>query len=238
MRGKSRDAGIRDTGSRFGRARQGACPALTKKTDRSKLSVVRKGDKTRDRIVRQTGGLFNRFGYRSTPMSAVMKATGLQKGGLYGHFHSKKDLAIDTFRFNVSTLAGYLQSATAGANDTVTELRRFLAASIGVAEDRAVPGGCPVLNAAVESDDSFPALRKEAVLGAEGLRRAILRLLTRARAEGLIRRDVDIQSQSWFFLAAMEGGIMLSKLRGSSRPLEAVLRELNAALDAFIAEPK
>jgi len=197
---------------------------------------VRKGDQTRDRIVRETGGLFNRFGYRSTPMSAVMKATGLQKGGLYGHFRSKKDLAIETFRFNTATLATYLKGATAGAVDPVTELRRFLAASIGVAEDRALPGGCPVLNAAVESDDAFPALRKEVVIGAEGLRRAILRLLTRALGDGLIREDVDIQSQSYFFLAAMEGGIMLAKLRGGRRPLEAVLAQLNAAIDGFVVE--
>lgn len=197
---------------------------------------MRKGDQTRDRIVRETGGLFNRFGYRSTPMSAVMKATGLQKGGLYGHFRSKKDLAIETFRFNTATLATYLKGATAGAVDPVTELRRFLAASIGVAEDRALPGGCPVLNAAVESDDAFPALRKEVVIGAEGLRRAILRLLTRALGDGLIREDVDIQSQSYFFLAAMEGGIMLAKLRGGRRPLEAVLAQLNAAIDGFVVE--
>ncbi len=197
---------------------------------------MRKGDQTRDRIVRETGSLFNRFGYRSTPMSAVMRATGLQKGGLYGHFRSKKDLAIETFRFNTATLGSYLKDATAGAADPVTELRHFLAASIGVAEDRAVPGGCPVLNAAVESDDAFPALRREVVIGAEALRRAILRLLARARDEGLIRADVDIQSSSYFFLAAMEGGIMLAKLRGGRRPLEAVLGQLDAAIDAILVE--
>ena len=181
----------------------------------------------------KTGGLFNRFGYRSTPMSAVMRVTGLKKGGLYNHFRSKKDLAIQTFRFNLSSMSSFLNEAAAGAADPVAQLRLLLAASLGIAAGDAVPCGCPVLNAAVESDDAFPALRKEAVAGAEALRGSISSLLHHAQESGRISRDADPEWLSFFFLASLEGGIMLAKLHGTSLPLETVLKGLNGMIDTI-----
>ncbi len=192
-----------------------------------------KGDQTRRRIVEKTGGLFNRFGYRATPMSAVMRVTGLKKGGLYNHFRSKKELALATFRFNVSTVSTFLDGAAAGAADPVGQLRLLLAASLGIAAGDVVPGGCPVLNAAVESDDAFPALRREVVVGAENLRGKISTLLRRARDSGRARRDTDPENLSVFFLASIEGGIMLSKLHGASLPLKTVLESLNRMIDSI-----
>jgi TetR/AcrR family transcriptional repressor of nem operon len=194
---------------------------------------VSKGDQTRRRIVEKTGGLFNRFGYRATPMSAVMRVTGLKKGGLYNHFRSKKDLAIATFRFNVSSMSSFLTAATIGVADPVRQLRLLLAASTGIASGDVVPGGCPVLNAAVESDDAFPALRKEVALGAEELRGKIRLLLQQAREAGRIQAEADPEGLSHFILASVEGGIMLSKLHGASLPLETVLGGLNRMIDTL-----
>ena len=194
-----------------------------------------KGEQTRGLIVRKTGGLLNRYGYRATPVSAVMKVTGLKKGGLYNHFRSKKQLALETFRFNVSTMGSFLNAATRGADDPVQKLRLLLSASLGVAAGEAVPGGCPVLNAAVEADDAFPALRAEAALGAEGLRGRIVALLEQARDAGRIRTGQDLDALSFFFLAALEGGIMLAKLHGDSHPLKVVVESLNRVIDDMAA---
>jgi TetR/AcrR family transcriptional regulator, transcriptional repressor for nem operon len=188
--------------------------------------------------MRKTGGLFNRYGYRATPMSAVMKATGLKKGGLYNHFRSKKELALETFRFNLSAMGSFLSTATSGTDDPVQKLRRLLAASLGVAAGEAVPGGCPVLNAAVEADDAFPALRNEVVVGAENLRGRISELLAQARDSGRIRADEDIDALSFFFLAALEGGIMLAKLHGDSHPLAVVVDSLNRVIDSVAPGPE
>ena len=196
---------------------------------------VTKGEQTRGLIMRKTGGLLNRYGYRATPVSAVMKVTGLKKGGLYNHFRSKKELAIETFRFNVSAMGSFLSAATRGADDPVAKLRLLLSASLGVAAGEAVPGGCPVLNAAVESDDAFPALRAEAVVGAENLRGRIGGLLEQARDAGRIRTEEDTDALSFFFLAALEGGIMLAKLHGDARPLKVVVESLNRVIDGLAA---
>ena len=56
-----------------------------------------KGELTRQRIVALAAPIFNQKGYAGTALSDLMRATGLEKGGIYRHFESKQELAEDAF---------------------------------------------------------------------------------------------------------------------------------------------
>jgi TetR/AcrR family transcriptional regulator, transcriptional repressor for nem operon len=58
---------------------------------------VRNGDETRQEIIRKAAPIFNRKGYSRAALSDLMRATGLEKGGIYRHFESKQELAVDAF---------------------------------------------------------------------------------------------------------------------------------------------
>src|ERR1700738_1684582 len=58
---------------------------------------VRKGEETRKEIIRKSAPIFNRKGYSGAALSDLMRATGLEKGGIYRHFESKEELAGDAF---------------------------------------------------------------------------------------------------------------------------------------------
>jgi TetR/AcrR family transcriptional repressor of nem operon len=58
---------------------------------------VRKGEETRQEIIRKAASIFNQKGYSGTAISDLMRATGLEKGGIYRHFDSKQELAVDAF---------------------------------------------------------------------------------------------------------------------------------------------
>jgi TetR/AcrR family transcriptional repressor of nem operon len=58
---------------------------------------VRKGEETRQEIIRKAAPIFNRKGYSGAALSDLMRATGLEKGGIYRHFESKEELAGDAF---------------------------------------------------------------------------------------------------------------------------------------------
>src|ERR1700732_766746 len=58
---------------------------------------VRKGDETRQEIIHKAAPIFNRKGYSGAALSDLMRATGLKKGGIYRHFESKQELAVDAF---------------------------------------------------------------------------------------------------------------------------------------------
>src|SRR6266436_9707452 len=65
---------------------------------------VRKGEQTRREIIRKAAPIFNQKGYDGAALSDLMRATGLEKGGIYRHFASKQELAGDA-----STTPGKLQ---------------------------------------------------------------------------------------------------------------------------------
>jgi len=54
---------------------------------------VRKGEDTRQEIIRKAAPIFNQKGYDGAALSDLMRATGLEKGGIYRHFESKEELA-------------------------------------------------------------------------------------------------------------------------------------------------
>ena len=51
---------------------------------------MRKGEQTRQYIIRKAAPIFNQRGFNGAALSDLMKATGLEKGGIYRHFDSKE----------------------------------------------------------------------------------------------------------------------------------------------------
>jgi TetR/AcrR family transcriptional repressor of nem operon len=87
-----------------------------------------------------------------------MRATGLEKGGIYRHFESKQELAVDTFAhaWRISFDARF--EGAGKISNTVARLRQVVR-SFRDRRSGLVPGGRPLLNTAVDSDDGNPPLR-------------------------------------------------------------------------------
>jgi TetR/AcrR family transcriptional repressor of nem operon len=71
---------------------------------------MRKGEQTRQEIIRKAAPIFNQKGYEGAALSALMEATGLEKGGVYRHFDSRQQLAADPRRSSdaVSEVQNYV----------------------------------------------------------------------------------------------------------------------------------
>ena len=54
--------------------------------------MATKGEVTRQRIIEKSMQLFSVQGYFNTSIAGIVKATGLTKGGLYGHFRNKEEI--------------------------------------------------------------------------------------------------------------------------------------------------
>ncbi len=64
-----------------------------------------KAERTRQFIIEQAAPIFNTKGIAGTAMSDIMSATKMAKGGLYGNFESKEDLANAIVDHNLRSLA-------------------------------------------------------------------------------------------------------------------------------------
>jgi TetR/AcrR family transcriptional regulator, transcriptional repressor for nem operon len=195
-----------------------------------------KGARTREQVIERAAALFNQHGYHGVSISDVMAATGLEKGGIYRHFSSKEELALEAFAFAVDKMRERFDSALASADTALARLRAIIAVYARIPTDPPVPGGCPILNAAVESDDGNPELKAEAQRVLSELKRALRTIVRQGQEAGELRRDLDLEAFANVFVAQLEGGVMLAKILGSQAPMRHIVQHLESWLEGFALE--
>src|SRR5438445_7154076 len=149
---------------------------------------MRKGEETRANILARAARLFNEKGYYGVSLADLMKATGLQKGGLYNHFESKEKLAIEAFEYSVKKVSERFSEALAGKRNAADRLDALVEVMRNYVSDPPVQGGCPILNTAVETDDGNPVLRARARKAMEDWRELVRRIVTQGVTRGELRR--------------------------------------------------
>jgi TetR/AcrR family transcriptional regulator, transcriptional repressor for nem operon len=194
---------------------------------------VSKGARTREQVIEQAAALFNQHGYHGASISDVMAATGLKKGGIYRHFTSKEELAMAAFAFSVDKMRERFDVALASAETALERLSAIVSVYARIPSDPPVPGGCPILNAAVESDDGNPELRAEAQRVLGDLKRALRAIVRQGQERGELRTDLDLEAFANVFIAQLEGAVMLSKLFGSQTPMRHTVQHLTSWIEGF-----
>ncbi|MEY2395796.1 MAG: TetR/AcrR family transcriptional regulator, transcriptional repressor for nem operon, partial [Acidobacteriaceae bacterium] len=191
---------------------------------------MRKGEETRREIIRKAAPIFNQKGYDGAALSDLMRATGLEKGGIYRHFDSKQELAGEAFDHAWKMAIDTRFEGTQEIPNTVDRLKQIVR---NFRDRRAglVPGGCPLLNTAIDSDDGNPQLRAKA-------RRALSRWLDRlisiaeeGRKRGEVRSNVDSAELATLIASTLEGSSMVSRLQRKDEPLDLACRHLEEYLE-------
>lgn len=171
-----------------------------------------KGEQTRERILARSAQLFNRQGYAGASLSDIMRETGLEKGGIYNHFASKEQLALEAFDYAYKQVQQRVRAALEGKRNAIDRLNTIISVFESLIEDPLVPGGCPILNTAIEADDSNEPLRDRARSAMDNLRSTIRRIVQRGIERKEIRPDVEGDEVASIMIASLEGAVMLSNL--------------------------
>ena len=199
-----------------------------------------KAQDTKAHIIKQAAALFNHKGYAGSSMSDLMRVTGLQKGGIYNHFCGKDEIALEAFDFAVNHIQQKFMAALKGERHAVDRLIAILSLYENLLDDPDDPlvqGGCPILNTAVESDDTHPALRNRAQQAMDSWRMLIQHIVDRGIRRGELHSTVDPASVATILIATIEGGVMLSKLYGDSCYLQQALSHLKTYVHRDLAAP-
>ena len=199
-----------------------------------------KGETTRENVIARAAQVFSRQGYAGAAISDIMRETGLEKGGIYNHFRNKDELALEAFDYSANLLWTRLEKSVedrgrvgAGAS-AVDRLLAVLDTFDGLIGDPLFPAGCPVLNTAVDSDDTHPALRARV--------QAVLQrwsgFIQGAVAEGVqrhaIKTDTDAAALATLVLASLEGAVMLCKVQHSRIPMQQMVAHLTWYIRTFV----
>src|SRR3954454_5900893 len=100
-------------------------------------------------------------GYAGTSLSDLTDATGLTKGSIYGNFANKDEVALAVFDYNLSLLNNGMNAAIANSTNTIEKLRNMAGFYRSNFKTSMMHGGCPILNTAVEADDTHPVLKEK-----------------------------------------------------------------------------
>lgn len=171
-----------------------------------------KGQRTRERIVAQVLPLLNTRGYAGMSMDDIMRATGMQKGGLYNHYPSKQALALAAFDAYVEQFRQRYAEAVAAAPDAVSRLQAVAEQMLRIAHDPVAPGGCLVFNTALEADDAEPELAERARAALRDLLRLIGYLVKRGQRDGQLRADINPRDVATVLVSTCEGALALGRL--------------------------
>jgi AcrR family transcriptional regulator len=186
-----------------------------------------KGEETKERILHQAAGLFNTRGYAGASISDIMQVTGLKKGGIYNHFQSKDDLALQAFDYAVDLIKQRYRGALKNKRHAVERLDGIISVFQANIDNPAIEGGCPLLNTAVESDDAHPVLRKRAQTVMDSWRDMVCKVIQKGIARGEIRAQVNPDEVATVMITLLEGAVMMSKLYDDSIHLERAINHLN-----------
>ncbi|WP_333596609.1 TetR/AcrR family transcriptional regulator [Chryseobacterium flavum] len=191
-----------------------------------------KAEKTKQLIIEKTATLFNTKGYISTSLSDITQVTGLTKGSIYGNFENKDEVAIEVYKYNAGLLSKTLSGSFGDKYPTsLDKLYAFVDFYRKNWEVVFSNGGCPLMNAATEADDSFPALKIQVKRSFEQWMKKISGVIAEGQNKGEIEKKINAVHYASLFIMLIEGGILLSKTMGNQSYLNQALDRVTAIID-------
>lgn len=198
---------------------------------------MRKGEQTRQQIIRKAAPLFNQKGYDGTALSDLMQATGLEKGGIYRHFDSKQELAGEAFEHAWKLAMETRFEGIDEVPNAVDRLRKFVR-NFRERRSGLVPGGCPLLNTAIDSDDGNSQLRGQARRALQSWLDRLQSVIAEGERKGEIRSGVDAADLATLIVTTLEGSLMVSRLQRKDDPLNLACRHLETYLETTVRASK
>lgn len=190
-----------------------------------------KGEATRQRIIAQAAPLFNQRGYSGCSLNDIMEVTGLEKGGIYRHFESKEELAAEAFDFAWATASALRNHDLDSISDPVDRLKHHIA-RFGTRSS--IPGGCPLLNTAVDSDDGNPVLRERVRKALRDWQTMLRKVVEEGIAQGVIYPNLDPEDVASHIIASLEGGMVVSRIERSDTALRNARKHLESYLETQV----
>jgi len=195
--------------------------------------LTRKGKETRARIVAAAARLMFERGVAGTSVEEVQQEAKVSASQLYHYFKDKRELVLAVARYQTEQVLS-AQEPLLSHLDSMEALQAWAEAIIQLQLGRQCHGGCPIGSLASELSETEPGARGEL---AEGFLRWELAIRGGLRAmydRGEMRADADPDRLALALLTALQGGLLLTKVRRDTAPLEAGLNAMLAHIRSFL----
>lgn len=169
----------------------------------------------KESLVRTAMRLFRRQGFASTGLQQIVAESGAPKGSLYHYFPSGKEaLGEAAVVLAGDSIREMLEQHAARHSDPKAFLRAYCRTMAGWMEESDFRSGCPVATTLLEMAPASPSITAAGEQAIDGWIDVIAGVLER----GAIGR-AEARSRGQLVVAAMEGALLLARVRRSTRPI-------------------
>lgn len=177
-----------------------------------------KGEETKNKILETATDLIHRQGFGATTINDLLEATGIKKGSLYFHFASKDAIGLAILKNSRARFLDFLDRSLVGATPG-ERLDNFFAKVVTIHKGKGFVGGCIFGNIALEMGDTESDFAPFIEGVFEEWVERIQATVASAQDSGEVRSDIAADVLACQIVAAIEGGIMLSRLKKDEKPL-------------------
>jgi len=196
--------------------------------------MLSKSDRTRLMIIEKSAPIFNKKGFAGTSLNDIIEATGLAKGGIYGNFENKEEIAIQSFEFAFNRVVEEISIKIRPKENTVDKLLAILEYYRNYTLKPTIDGGCPMINFGSDADDTFPRLREIVCAAMEKMLNDLVHIIEAGKKRKEVKPNVDSSTAADLIYSAINGSLVMSKIFNNSRKLNRMLDWLADWIEAEV----
>lgn len=196
--------------------------------------LTRKGAQTRQRIVAAAAALMYERGVLEATLEDVRAAAGVSGSQVYHYFASKQELLLAVIEYQTDVVLEQ-QSPQLSRLDSLEGLRAWRDSMVEYQRRLQCRGGCPIGSLGSELAESNPEARLAVASGflrwESGIRAGIAAMHARGELEG------DPDDLALALLTALQGGLLMTQITRTVRPLEVALDAMLALVESRTSVP-
>ena len=183
-----------------------------------------RGAETRQRIIAVAADLFHKQGVRATSPDEIIEASRTGKGQFYHYFKSKEGLVHEVLQAHLEAI----KSGTAPVKYEITswqDLEQWFLSQMELQKSFAMTRGCPFGTVGNEVTENDQLIRQDLSLIFEVIKNKLAAFFIREKAQGRLAQEADEGRMADFCMAAIQGAMLLGKIKRDSQPVETTVRE-------------
>jgi AcrR family transcriptional regulator len=169
-----------------------------------------KGTRTRQNIIEKSLQLFCVKGYYNTSINDILEATGLTKGGLYGHFSSKEDIWYAVYDEALGIWRQVVFKGIQSNSSPLERIQTFIENDIkNKLGNDVFEGGCFFHSMLVELSGQSVAMSKHILGGFMQLAALLCTWLEQADQQGMLKEGLNFKEIANYIIISLNGAAAL-----------------------------
>lgn len=176
---------------------------------------MKKAETQKQNLIRTAMRLFRRQGYASTGLQQILAESGAPKGSLYYYFPDGKEALGEAAVVMAGEMVRDMLCDLASRHKAPKRfVRAYCKVMAGWMEESGFGSGCPIATTILETAPESPAITEAGQKAFDGWIDVISGVLAHGDFD-----PKEARTRAQLIVAAMEGALILSRLRQSSRPI-------------------